>query len=410
MLRKHKAKTSDGSDASLAPSTSHILMTAAYVTTAAVYAVTLLSSSDLHQPSVWIPLTILFAVFTLTVYIDLPGTAPLWQHVGLLALKVGLIFAILLVGQGHGYLPILYFIVVPMAYFSLPFWHANGITALSMLSLFVAFALTASTDLGTTLVSCLPYTGGMFFFAGLTTALVRQSEERQRAERLLAELEDAHQQLQEYATQVKALAVAEERNRLAREIHDSLGHYLTAITMQLQAAGQLVAEQPERAAESIAKAEEMTRESLAEVRRSVAALRASPLDTAVLGDAIGELVGEFHDSGIATTFSVKGKSRSLPIQAKTALYRVAQEGLTNVRKHANASAIEVKLAYRSEQVTLSVEDNGTGQRGEESEGFGLLGLRERIALLGGLLEAGNNPEGGFRLQVTVPRRVEESDE
>jgi signal transduction histidine kinase len=180
--------------------------------------------------------------------------------------------------------------------------------------------------------------------------------------------------------------------------------------MQLQAAGQLVAEQPERAAESIARAEEMARESLAEVRRSVAALRASPLDTAALGDAIGELVGEFHESGIATTFSVKGKSRSLPIQAKTALYRVAQEGLTNVRKHANASAIEVKLAYRSDQVTLGIEDNGTGQRGEESEGFGLLGLRERIALLGGSLEAGNNPEGGFRLQAIVPRQVEESDE
>ncbi|MFL7792257.1 MAG: histidine kinase [Anaerolineae bacterium] len=399
----------DGSDASLAPSTGKIMMTAAYVTTAAVYAVTLLSNPDLRQPAIWIPLTVLFAAFTLAIYLDLPGTAPLWQHAGFLALKVGLIFAILLVGRGYGYLPILYFIVVPMAYFTLPFWQANGIAALSMLSLLVAFALTASTNLGTTLISCLPYIGGMLFFAGLTTALIRQREERQRAERLLAELEDAHRQLQEYATQVKTLAVAEERNRLAREIHDSLGHYLTAITMQLQAAGKLVTEQPERAAESIAKAEEMARESLAEVRRSVAALRASPLDTAVLGDAIGDLVGEFHEGGIATTFSVKGKSRSLPIQAKTALYRVAQEGLTNVRKHANASAVEVNLTYQSEKVTLSIKDNGTGQRREESEGFGLLGLRERIALLGGSLETGNNPEGGFRLQVTVPRQVQEDE-
>jgi signal transduction histidine kinase len=409
MLRKHKAKMSDDSNASLAPSTSKILMTAAYVTTAAVYAVTLLSNPDLHQPSIWIPLTILFAVFTLTVYLDLPGTAPLWQHVGLLALRVGLIFGILLVGRGHGYLPILYFIVVPMAYFSLPFWQANGITALCMLSLFVAFALTASEDLGTTLVSCLPYIGGMFFFAGLTTALVRQLEERQRAERLLAELEDAHRQLQEYAAQVKTLAVAEERNRLAREIHDSLGHYLTAITMQLEAAGKLVAEQPERAAASIAKAEEMARESLAEVRRSVAAMRASPVDTAVLGDAIGELVETLYDSGIATTFSVKGKSQSLPIQAKTALYRAAQEGLTNVRKHAKASAVEVKLAYESEQVMLTIADNGVGQRGEESEGFGLLGLRERVSLAGGTLEAGNEPEGGFRLHAVIPRELQEDE-
>ena len=126
MPHKHKARMSDGSDASLAPSTGKILMTAAYVTTAAVYAVTILSNPDLRQPSIWIPLTLLFAAFTLMAYLDLPESAPLWQHVGFLSLQVGLIFAILIVGQGHGYLPILYFIVVPMAYFSLPFWHANG--------------------------------------------------------------------------------------------------------------------------------------------------------------------------------------------------------------------------------------------------------------------------------------------
>jgi signal transduction histidine kinase len=249
----------------------------------------------------------------------------------------------------------------------------------------------------------------MVFFAALTEALVRQLEERQRAERLLAELEEAHQQLREYAAQDKALAVAEERNRLAREIHDSLGHYLTAITMQLEAAGKLVAKEPKRANKSIAKAEELARESLAEVRRSVATLRASPVDAAALGDAIGELVETLYDSGVATTFSVKGKSQSLPIQAKTALYRVAQEGLTNVRKHAKASAVEIKLIYEPEQVMLTITDNGMGQRGEESEGFGLLGLRERVTLLGGTLETGSDPEGGFRLHVMIPRELQEDE-
>ncbi|MFN2272332.1 MAG: histidine kinase [Anaerolineae bacterium] len=402
MAHRHKFGMSDGSDASLAPSTGKIMMASAYATTAAVYAVTLLSELDFHQPSIWIPLTVLFAAFMLTIYFNLPGSAPLWQLIGLLSLKIGLIFAILLVGQGYGYLPILYFVVIPTAYFSLPFWQANGITALSMLSLLVAFALTASADVGTELVSCLPYIGGMLFFATATAALVRQLEERQRAEQLLAELEDAHQQLQTYAKQVEALAVAEERNRLAREIHDSLGHYLTAMTMQLEAAGKLVATQPERAAASIAKAEEMARESLAEVRRSVAALRASPMDTATLDDAIGELVQDLRDGGIAATFTTQGESRSLPIQVKTALYRAAQEGLTNVRKHANASAVEVALAYELKQVALTIDDNGTGRRGEESGGFGLLGLRERVTLLGGSLEAGNDPKVGFRLHIVVP--------
>jgi signal transduction histidine kinase len=384
-------------------------MAAAYITTAAVYAVALLSNPDLRQPSIWIPLTAFFAAFTFTIYLDPPSDAPLWQRAGLSLLQVGLIFAIILVGQGFGYLPILYFVVVPRAYFFISPWQATGIAALSMALLLLALMLTANIGWGTALVSFLPYAGGMLFFAAVTAALVRQLEERQRTERLLAELEDAHRQLRAYATQVKALAVAEERNRLAREIHDSLGHYLTAITMQLEAAGKLVAEQPEQAAESIAKAEEMTRESLAEVRRSVAALRASPLDTAALGDAIGELVGNLHDSGIATTFTVKGKSQSLPIQAKTTLYRVAQEGLTNVHKHANASAVEVKLAYQAEKVTLTIEDNGTGQRGEGAEGFGLPGLRERVALVGGSLEADNRPEGGFRLHAVVPRQVQEDE-
>jgi signal transduction histidine kinase len=86
------------------------------------------------------------------------------------------------------------------------------------------------------------------------------------------------------------------------------------------------------------------------------------------------------------------------------LYRAAQEGLTNVRKHANASAVEVTLAHQPEQVTLTIVDNGTGQRTEKNEGFGLLGLRERVTLLEGTLEAGDDPKGGFRLHIAIPTR------
>jgi len=296
-----------------------------------------------------------------------------------------------------------------MAYFSLSFWQANGIALLCVLSLMLAFTFAENMGIGAAVLLVLPYAGGMLFFAVLTTTLIRQMEERQRTEQLLAELEDAHRRLRGYATQVEALAVAEERNRLAREIHDSLGHYLTAITMQLEAAGKLVAERPEQAAESIARAEEMSRESLAEVRRSVAALRTSPLDTAMLDEAIGELVENLHSSGIVTTFTIQGENRSLPVQIKTGLYRVAQEGLTNVGKHANASAVEVKLTYEAEQITLTVEDNGTGQQGEKPRGFGLVGLRERLALLDGSLQAGNRPEGGYRLHAAVPRQVQEDE-
>jgi signal transduction histidine kinase len=385
-----------------------LLLGVGYLTTAAIYIASLVSAPGPRQPATWVILTVLFGLFALSIYLYTEFFRHFWKRLAILLFQIALVFAIVIIGEGIDFLPILYFIVVPMAYLSFSFIQASGLALLCLSALFLSYLIVA--DVGEALAVLLPYGGGFAFFAAISTALIQQQKDRQRAEQLLADLEDAHRQLRAYAAQVEALAVAEERNRLAREIHDSLGHYLTAMTMQLQAAGKLIAKDPERAAESIAKAEEMARESLAEVRRSVAALRASPVDTATLGDAIGEFVQNLHDGGISTTFTIKGKSQSLPIQAKTALYRAAQEGLTNVRKHANASAVEVKLAYKPEQVTLTITDNGTGQRGQKGEGFGLLGLRERVTLLGGSLEAGNDPEGGFRLHVAVPLQAEEQED
>ena len=384
----------------LPPASRRFLLVAAYITTAAIYAVALLGAPELRQPATWLPFTALFIAFALTIPLMPRVNAPSWQQGGLLLLQTGLVFTIVLVGRGDPYLPILYFIVIPTAYLSLTFRQASGFTLLCAGALFLDYLLLS--DVGTALAMLLPYGGGFVFFIAISVSLIQQQQERQRAERLLAELEAAHRQLQAYAVQVEALAVAEERNRLAREIHDSLGHYLTTITVQLEAAGKLIATQPQRAAEAIAKAQGLARESLTEVRRSVAALRASPLDTASLSEAIGEVVEDIRVSGIATTFTIEGEARPLPVQAKMALYRAAQEGLTNVRKHASASAAQVALTYKPERVVLTISDNGIGRRGEEAEGFGLLGLQERVALLGGALEAGDRSEGGFRLRVEVP--------
>jgi signal transduction histidine kinase len=383
----------------------HLLLGVAYLTTVSIYIAFLVNTPDLQNPGTWLPTTILFALFVLSIYLFSVFFTHFGKRLAVLFFQIALVFGIVIVGGAADFLPILYFIVVPMAYLSFDFIQASGLMLFCLSALFLAYLIAA--DASEALAILLPYGGGFAFFAVVSTALVQQQKDRQQAEQLLAELEDAHRQLRTYAAQVEALAVAEERNRLAREIHDSLGHYLTAMTMQLQAASKLVATQPERAAASIAKAEEMARESLAEVRRSVAALRASPVDTAALGDAIGELVRNLHDDGIATTFIAEGEPQSLSIQAKTALYRAAQEGLTNVRKHANASAVEVTLVYGPEQVALTITDNGTGQRGGERAGFGLLGLRERVTLLKGTLEAGDGPEGGFRLHVAVPLLAEE---
>jgi len=251
-----------------------LLLGVAHLTTAAIYIAFLVSTPDLQNPGAWLPITILFALFALSIYLFPKSFKHFWKRLAVSLFQIALVFVIVIVGEGVDFLPILSFIVVPMAYLSFSFVQASGLALLCLVTLLLAYLMVA--DASEAFAMLLPYGGGFAFFAAVSTALIQQQKDRQRAEQLLAKLEDAHRQLRSYAAQVEALAVAEERNRLAREIHDSLGHYLTAMTMQLQAAGKLVAKEPERAAASIAKAEEMARESLAEVRRSVAALRASP--------------------------------------------------------------------------------------------------------------------------------------
>lgn len=381
--------------------TERFLLLTGLATVAGVYVASLVFLPELLEPARLVPYTALVVAFAVSVSYDRPYESPLWQRLALNLLRSGLAFVIFLVANASiGLIPALYFIVVPSAYFSLPLRLAGVVALLCVMLVFLGFLIAG--DLSSALSMLVPYAGGMAFFAGASIALVQQGRERQRAEQLLAELEEAHARLQEYAIQVEALAVAEERNRLAREIHDSLGHYLTAITRQLEAAAKLLDKQPKKAAASIAKAEDMARESLSEVRRSVAALRASPLDLATLDDAIADLVEATRASGIAATFSTNGEPRRLPSAARVALYRTAQEGLTNVRKHAKASQVHVDLGYEPHQATLCIADNGLGQREERDAGFGLLGLRERLSLLGGSLEAENRSEGGFRLRAVVP--------
>jgi signal transduction histidine kinase len=378
-----------------------ILTLAGLGTVAGVYAASLAFLPGLRQMGQLVPYTALIVAFALTISFDAPHDASLFHRIGLMLLRSGLAFVTyLLVGGSIGLIPVLYFIVVPAGYFDLPLRLAGAFTLLCLALMFLGFVLV--TGFPTALSLMLPYAGGVLFFAAASGALVQQGRERQRAEDLLSDLEAAHHKLQDYATQVEALAVAEERNRLAREIHDSLGHYLTAITRQLEVASKLVSQQPGRAAESIAKAEELARQSLGEVRRSVAALRTSPVDAAALEEAIGSLVDDVRAGGISASYVTVGDVYSLSTAQKLALYRAAQEGLTNVCKHAKASACEIELAYEPNQVTLSIVDNGIGQRTTPGSGFGLLGLRERLALLGGSLEAGDRSEGGFRLRVVVP--------
>jgi signal transduction histidine kinase len=221
---------------------------------------------------------------------------------------------------------------------------------------------------------------------------------RVKVELLAGELERANGRLHDYAAQVEELATAKERNRIAREIHDSLGHYLTAANVQLEAARTvLAADDPPRALECIDRAQAATREGLADVRRSVTVLRAP------LRDAVQALVDECRASGLEAALTVDGTARPLAPRVEFALYRAVQEALTNVRRHAQAARVEVGLKIGTNDVALVVEDDGVGANGTPNgAGFGLLGLRERVELVGGRVTIRTAPRAGFAIRIQVP--------
>ena len=247
-----------------------------------------------------------------------------------------------------------------------------------------------------------------FIFAFAFAVVIRyQFDQRARAEQLVAQLEAAQAELRARANEAEELAVTRERNRMAREIHDTLGHYLTILAVQLETATKLEERGDPRLRAELVEARRVASECLAEVRRSVAALRPADLTTRSFPAALGRLAAEFEASAPETeiVLDVEQPARQLPAELRVALFRVVQESLTNIRKHARATKVLVRLRVENDQVDLTVLDNGVGAEsstdGHES-GFGLIGVRERVELIGGTVRSGPEPEHGWRVAVRVP--------
>lgn len=240
-----------------------------------------------------------------------------------------------------------------------------------------------------------------FVFTVLFSELTRRAiHARHHAEQLSTELATANEQLRRHATQADELATARERNRIAREIHDGVGHYLTTINVQIEAARAVLSSHPQQAADSLAKAARLSREALDDIRRSVGALvvDAPPIPLSVTLQSFAQ------NLGLAATVRVRGIPRPLPSAIEHALSRAGQEALTNVFKHAAATSVDVTLDYTTpSKVTLAVADDGRGcPPAPLPGGHGLQGMRERIAVLGGQLVAANRPEGGFLVRIELP--------
>ncbi len=242
----------------------------------------------------------------------------------------------------------------------------------------------------------------IFFVVVFTEQGIRERAAREKLVSLTTDLEAANRKLAAYAAQIEDLATIQERNRLAREIHDDLGHYLTVVNVQIGAAKVLLASDTERAMTALDKAQTLTQEGLTAVRQSVSALRGPAVGQRPLPEGIAALAHESNNAGIVTEFAVRGAHRPLALQEELTLYRAAQEGLTNIRKHACASRVDLTLDYSNpEQVRLVIVDNGLGAT-DATNGFGLLGIRERVQVLGGDVKVKTAVNQGFTLQVTIP--------
>lgn len=198
------------------------------------------------------------------------------------------------------------------------------------------------------------------------------------------------------------LAAERERNHIAREIHDGLGHYFTGIGAQLQATQVLLDVKRERALNALGKAQRLADEGLDEVRRSISTLRENPLGTRPVHEALANLLDTAKVAGLATQFDLYGTARPLQDDVALTLYRIAQEAISNTLKHAQALSIHIMLDYRlANHVTLTILDDGQGAETIEG-GFGLIGMRERIEILGGAMQVHTAPGQGCTINVEVP--------
>jgi len=253
---------------------------------------------------------------------------------------------------------------------------------------------------------------GLVFVITLSIVLRRYAEQTTRSESLAKQLQLANQELVEARQKEKELAASEERVRLARDIHDGLGHHLTALNIQLQAAIKMFETQPEKSLEAIQICRQEAKAALDEIRHSVAIMRSSPLDGKSLKQAIRYLVGNFElSTGQRVDLDIAEDIDFSDRQISDTIYRTIQEGLTNIQKHAKQfTKIRISIRLMNQLIHLEIEDNGLSLEHENyGKGFGLAGIRERAELMGGEMTMDTKNGQGFGILVKIPYPDNQND-
>ncbi|MET7835395.1 sensor histidine kinase [Micromonospora sediminicola] len=241
------------------------------------------------------------------------------------------------------------------------------------------------------------------YYSGQTAwvAARRRHELREQAEQLRRSQEEARER-----------AVMGERVRIARELHDVVAHHVSVMGVQAAACRRVFDRDPDKARTALTAIEETARTSVDELRRMLGVLRdpsvasgAGPTDTAGI-EQVAALVDRARETGLRARLGVYGDPTPLPRSVSQAAYRIVQEAVTNVVKHASATSLDVRIRYLDRELEVDVSDDGRGGGSGGGGGLGLIGMRERATAHGGELEAGPRAGGGFRVRARLPLAVE----
>ncbi|MEU5954003.1 sensor histidine kinase [Streptomyces sp. NPDC047525] len=222
-----------------------------------------------------------------------------------------------------------------------------------------------------------------------------------------AALEDRARRLERERATETARAVSQERSRIARDMHDILAHAVSLMVVQAEAGPVVVRSDPDRAVGAFEAIAGAGRDAMVQLRRILGVLRESSAPDAGRAPqptlaALPELTALVEQAGLRVELTAEGQPRPLPPDVEVAAYRIVQEALTNCVKHAGAATVTVQLTWYDNELRLLVQDDGAGLFAARGAGHGLVGIRERAAACGGTAEAGNGPDGGFRVAVTLP--------
>jgi len=308
---------------------------------------------------------------------------------------------------------ILYMLLPFLAYIFINKWSAFALGGIftAWVAIKVGFFRCPDCPIDQNVTPVLLLGVGMLWSTAMGGLVKGVESSRARARQLLADLEQSHQELQRYAAQVEELAATEERNRVARDIHDSVGHSLAVVNVQLEKALVFHQRDPDVTEQAMKAARRAAKEALDDVRESVRTLRQFD-EMFSLSGALTALVERSRSDSLKVHLNMEGSEADYSRPALMALYRAAQEGLTNVHKHAGANQVWITVHLDDKSAHLHLHDDGNGFEPERFENlpsnrygkYGLQGIRERLELVGGEISVESNPTEGTTLTVMIPKQ------